>query len=430
MDADGCRRQVARDVRARDDHRGRPVDRGVAVVEAERPGDQASAQILLHREALPIHGSRVQRGVRPCGERDLAEVFARRAELVHVPDGVERHPVGRRHGAEGDQPLREPGDRTGARADAEPPGARRRARLGDRPVHERVSAEAGRHGERRMHDRRDLRRPLESRGVPPELEPEGVLDVGRAGTGEADVAGHRSGIAGEAVDVGGLEPRVGDRSERRLAGEVETGAVEPAADLRLPDAGENRASLEVLLRARPDGGRHGLRHTGSGLRRRTVVVGLEEGKGDVVVHHLERHLDGHADGDAIGLAPDEVRREPQVRLLHELDERDDVRDVHPRHPGLVIDGVAGDGCAAADCLRPHVGGVAARTDGPWRVDVPAAGPTARDLEPARTARPPEGFRLRLEGGQRRAHRRHSACVAPRRRRRRGRRPPRRVVARS
>src|SRR5439155_336369 len=139
----------------------------------------------------------------------------------------------------------------GARADAEPPGARRRARLGDRAIHERVAAEPGGDGERRVHDGRDLRGPFEARGVPAELEPEGILDVGRAGTGEPGVAGHGSRIAGEAVDVGGLEPRVGDRSERRLAGEVETGAVEPAADLRLPDAGENRASLEVLLRARP-----------------------------------------------------------------------------------------------------------------------------------------------------------------------------------
>src|SRR5207244_4992917 len=45
VDADGRRRQVARHVGARDDHGGRAVDRGVAVVETERPGDQASAEI-------------------------------------------------------------------------------------------------------------------------------------------------------------------------------------------------------------------------------------------------------------------------------------------------------------------------------------------------------------------------------------------------
>ena len=96
--------------------------------------------------------------------------------------------------------------------------------------------------------------------MPAELEAESVLDVGRAGTREADVAGHGAGIAGKPVDVGDVESRVGDGGERRLAGEVETAAEEPPADLRLTDAGENRAPLEPLARARPDRRCHGLRH--------------------------------------------------------------------------------------------------------------------------------------------------------------------------
>src|SRR5205823_10047571 len=141
--------------------------------------------------------------------------------------------------AEGNEPLREAGDRSRARPDAEASGAGGRARLGHRAVDEGMAAEAGGDRERRVHDGRDLRRSLEAGAVPAELESQRILDVGRSRTRETHVAGHRSRIAGEAVDVGGLEAGVGDGGERGLAGEVEAGAKDPAADLGLADAGED-----------------------------------------------------------------------------------------------------------------------------------------------------------------------------------------------
>ena len=72
--------------------------------------------------------------------------------------------------------------------------------------------------------------------VPVELQPQRVLHLGRARAGEPGAAHAGAGIGGEAVDVVDGEARVGDGLERGLDGEVEAGAVEPAADGRLPDA--------------------------------------------------------------------------------------------------------------------------------------------------------------------------------------------------
>src|SRR5438874_10752907 len=54
--------------------------RSVAVVEAERPGDHARREVVVHREWLAVDGGGVQRRVRARGERDLAQVLAPGAE--------------------------------------------------------------------------------------------------------------------------------------------------------------------------------------------------------------------------------------------------------------------------------------------------------------------------------------------------------------
>src|SRR6266404_2094494 len=244
-----------------------------------------------------------------------AQVLAPGAVLVHVAHGVERQPVGRRHGAEGDHPLREARHAARAGADAEPPRAGRGRRLGHRAVDERVAAEARRHRERGEHHGGELRRPLATRAVPAELEAEGVLHVGRARSREARRGGaHRSRVAGEAVDVPGSQARVGDRGQRRLAGEVQIGAKEAPPDLRLPDAGEDRAPLEVLVGPGVDGGRDRVRDARRRGGAARLAIRLEERERDLVAHIAERHPHWHADLDRVGCAADEVGRQPEIGL--------------------------------------------------------------------------------------------------------------------
>src|SRR5262249_5138064 len=76
VDADWGMRQVARDVRSRDDHRGRAVTRRVAVVEPERPADEPGIEVLRQRERLAIDRVRVERGVLAPRERDGGELLA------------------------------------------------------------------------------------------------------------------------------------------------------------------------------------------------------------------------------------------------------------------------------------------------------------------------------------------------------------------
>ena len=185
VDADRGMRQVARDVGARHDHGGRPVARRVAVVEAERPADQAGGEVVLQAHRLAVDRGRVERGVLAPGERHGGELLARRAVLVHVAHGVARDPVGGRHRAERDQVGAEAADAARARADPESARARRGRRLADRAVHQHVTREPRGDGQRRRDDRSDLSRHLGPRDVPAHRESEGVLHVGDAGAGEA-----------------------------------------------------------------------------------------------------------------------------------------------------------------------------------------------------------------------------------------------------
>ena len=64
-------------------------------------------------------------------------------------------------------------------------------------------------------------------------------------------------------------------------------------------------------------------------------IGFEERDVDVAVGIgvvLERDAHRHADLDLVVRAVHEVRREPHRRLLDDLDDRDDVRQLRSRHP--------------------------------------------------------------------------------------------------
>src|SRR2546429_21014 len=83
---------------------------------------------------------------------------------------------------------------------------------------------------------------------------------------------------------------------------------EPAADLRLPHAGEDGPALEMLVGRRPDRGgdrpARGDRHRRGGIR-----IRLEEGEGDLVAHRPEGHAHRHPDPHGVGCAADDVRRQ-------------------------------------------------------------------------------------------------------------------------
>src|SRR5207237_4291537 len=92
---------------ARDDEGGAAVRRHVAVVEAERRGDHADAEVVVHRHRVAIDRFGVEGRVLAAVESDLRELLARRAVLVEVALGAHSDPVGGRRGADRRRPLHE-----------------------------------------------------------------------------------------------------------------------------------------------------------------------------------------------------------------------------------------------------------------------------------------------------------------------------------
>ena len=185
------------------------------------------------------------------------EVLARRAELVHVAHGVAGDPVGGRHRAVRDQVRAE-----AARCRA----SRRRCRAGRYPPRPSPRSPCG----RRARGAR-ARPPTASAAaitgpICPGISgpawcqltdrPSASCTSSMPGPGEARRRrAHGARVRRDAVDVVGREASVGDRAQRRLGGQVHVGAEEPPADLRLPDAGQDGAALEPLLRRTRRGGR-------------------------------------------------------------------------------------------------------------------------------------------------------------------------------
>ena len=155
----------------------------------------------------------------------------------------QREPVRRRHRAERDHPLREAADR-GA--------SRRRSRAGRCLPRRSPRSPCGRRaraGRARPRPRARAsitrRRPAPGTSAPDPCQPSWRPSASctSAMPGPAKPAGrraHRARVAGEAVDVVGLRPASAIARERRLAGEVQVGAEEPAADL--PTARRPRGS--------------------------------------------------------------------------------------------------------------------------------------------------------------------------------------------
>ena len=125
----GCGR-VGCVVAVGDDEGRRPVARGVAVEQAQRRRDHAGVQVVGQVHGVAVDGLRVEGGVPPAVEGDLAQLLAGQPELVHAALGHQGHPVDGGDRPEGEGPLeeaREPGHPATAPtapADALAPAAR------------------------------------------------------------------------------------------------------------------------------------------------------------------------------------------------------------------------------------------------------------------------------------------------------------------
>ena len=262
------------------------------------------------------------------------------------------------------------------------PGGRRSpcsVRLGDRAVHEHVAGQAGADGQHRVHAPRPAaRRPRCRRGA--SSPSAAARPAPRASPGPAKPAPRRRRRRGR-WRCRRCRPCVRPASAMasRAASIVRSRPLRPEAPAHvgLADAGDDRAPLEVGHDA---------------LRRR-----LEHREPHVVVL-LEGDLDRHADADVVGRAADDVRREAQVVLLGERDERDGV-GLGAAVPRLVVDRERVHLAAAAHRPRarasrlPH-----SRAAGQRRVQVVAAGLAAQEPEPAVLAGGPEEAVLVVEGG--------------------------------
>ena len=245
----GFLRRSARGLRARDDYRDATITGYVAVVEAERCRDHARVHVVVHGHRIAVDGVRIACRVLAGVQGDLRQLLARRAVLVKVSLREHRDPVGRRGGPEGKGPLQHAACATAAHPDAGAAPRALRGRLPHRTKAEHVGGHAGGDGEAGVHHRAQLPRQLPPAAVPVGLEPERLLNIRHARTGES-ARTPTTGKSGYAVDVLAAEPRVLDRAQARVQGELERVAAQTASDVGLSDARERGPALEDLHHAR------------------------------------------------------------------------------------------------------------------------------------------------------------------------------------
>ena len=173
-------------------------------------------------------------------ERDLAEVLALQAVLVHVALGVHTHPVRSRHGMEWDEILHRATNPAASRTDdAGTATGGLRCRFVDGAEDEHVVGQAARDGGDGVEHGTQLCRHLATTGEPVDLESQCVFQFGHTGGCHSRRRVHGAGVRRHAVDVITRESGIGDRRKRGLHRERDTGAAELAADGRLADTGDD-----------------------------------------------------------------------------------------------------------------------------------------------------------------------------------------------
>ncbi len=177
------------------------------------------------------------------GDGDAAEVFAGRPVLVQVALGEHRHPLGRGEEPEGRVPGEVPGFCGRHRRPVLDASAEAAAgALVERPVADDVVGDAGVDGEDRLLDGAARR----ASSVMDAREERQLADAEVAGDLDLGVRVGRE--RDHAVDLGGLEPGVGDRGLARLDREAHLGAAGLLRELGGADADDGgRVPKGVLL---------------------------------------------------------------------------------------------------------------------------------------------------------------------------------------
>ena len=200
-----------------------------------------------------VDGLRVEGGIAPSVDGDLAQLLTGEAELVHPARAHHGDPVGGRDGAVGQCPLHEAAEawhRAPAPRTADATGAPARASLGAALAHgavdEDMPGQPRRDGQRGGDDGAHLRGALAPAVVPVQGQAQGVLDLRRGRAGESGRPRPHAGIRREPVDVVAGQPGVGDGGQARLHRQVEVGATKPASHIRLPDSRDDGLALQRL----------------------------------------------------------------------------------------------------------------------------------------------------------------------------------------
>jgi hypothetical protein len=258
-----------------------------------------------------------------------------------------------------------------------------------------VPAQAGGHRQHGGDDRPGLAGCLRSAVVPRRADPQRLLEGGDATLG---VAGGEpgAGVGGEPVDVGELQPSVGDGREARVHGERQGWPHQAAADLGHADPGDRHLVLELVGRGHRAHGH--IRQRGC---HRVVgrTVGSEERKPDVGML-LEHDTNRHPHVYRLRLTSDDVGREADARVLDHGDDGDHVGRWAPGQPCLMVDGVAEHGRPSRHLDVVEVGVVTARAHHQRRVQQATAVTAARQAQDTIGAGRPEGLVVRIEKGQR------------------------------
>ena len=152
-------------------------------------------------------------------------------------------------------------------------------------------------------------------------------------------AGHRARVRRQPVDVVQGEAGVGDCGQAGVHGQRQRVDHEPATHAGAADAGQHRLVLEAVA-GRRGAGHEGLRRLDR-VRPVRLTRGREQRKPDVPLL-LEAHRHLLADMHLVGLAVDDVGRQPDARVLFERHHGDDVRRREVRVPLLEVDGEPGN----------------------------------------------------------------------------------------
>ncbi|CAB5021311.1 unannotated protein [freshwater metagenome] len=240
-------RRIARCVDRRHDHGGGAIARHIAVVETERCGDHARTEVVVHRERGLVDRVGIERGVLARVERNPAERLAGGAVTLHVQRGVHRDPVRGRRRAIRQPPLHIALD---APAAAVLSAAALQFCIGGLPdgaEAQHVTAQARGHGQHRVDDRTGLTGCLWPAAVPRGAQSQRILDGGDA-TLTVAVPTAGAGVRGQAIDIFGCQPGIGDRPQTGLHRQRHGVAHQAAAKLRHADTRDGHLVFELVLR--------------------------------------------------------------------------------------------------------------------------------------------------------------------------------------